>query len=154
MWVFFFFFLSRSPWSLKDIFSCSPRILVYNDNDCGDCIDMLLASRYMQWFCGCVRMSVQHLHTWGIVNITAIFDFVDTELQVIVVASCDRHSINDLSLSLTAFVPVFLLFFGLSLGSSSQRSPTGAKPKITLDPYIRLKSDKLDLVSPLVKVII
>ncbi|XP_028311204.1 syntaxin-binding protein 4 isoform X2 [Gouania willdenowi] len=30
-------------------------------------------------------------------------------------------------------------------GSSSQRSPTGTKPRITLDPFIRLKLDKLEL---------
>lgn len=45
----------------------------------------------------------------------------------------------------------FLLSIPLSLGSTSQRSPTGTKPKITLDPYIRLKLDKLDLVSPVLQ---
>lgn len=44
-----------------------------------------------------------------------------------------------------------VLLLCLSAGSTSQRSPVGVKPKITLDPYTRLKSDKLDLVSRLVR---
>lgn len=64
-----------------------------------------------------------------------------------------------ISSTLHCFTPLVNILFMLSLltsvlllclssGSTNQRSPVGVKPKITLDPYTRLKSDKLDLVSP------